>query len=74
MIDEDDQFPSPPTKNKMRETTETQSVAVVNSNENAASVSHGDNDTILRNFFARQPTYRKGKLCDDSKLSAYQVT
>ena len=74
VIDEDDQFPSPPTKNKMRETTATQSVAVVNSNENAASVSHGEYDTILRNLFARQLYYRKGKLCDDSKLSAYQVT
>ena len=74
VIDEDDQFPSPPTKNKMRETTATQSVVVVNPNDNLASASRGDNDTILRNLFALQPTYRKGKLCDESKLSTYQVT
>jgi len=46
VIDEDE-LPSPPTKNKMRKTTETQSVAVVNPNENVASASRaGDNDTI----------------------------
>jgi TATA-box binding protein (TBP) (component of TFIID and TFIIIB) len=61
----------PPSKNKMRETTATQSVAVLN--EDAASASRGDYDTILRNLFAHQSTYKKGKLCDEAKLTAYQV-